>query len=105
MRRVLPWLVVLAAYVAPPAWAYFAIERDAAAQMASRGMACGIPAVGLMLWACIGTSALSVFATSLRGSAVGWWRGVPPMLASAEIAAFTLPLIAALSFAAYLFLQ
>ena len=104
MKRTLPWLISAAAYIEPPVWAYFAIEHDAAVQKAARGWACGNPALGMMLLACICSGFLSLSATLFRGWAVGWWKTVSLVVTGAELVALSLPLFAAISFAAYIFL-
>jgi hypothetical protein len=97
MNRALPWSLAAAAYVFPPTWAYFAIEQDVAAQKAAQGWACGNPALGMMLLACIASGLLSLTATGLRGFSVGWWK--------VELLALATPLIGAIGFVAYMFLQ
>ena len=104
MKRTLPWLIAALAYIAPPVWAYLAMERDAAAQKAAYGWACGNPALGIILLACIASGILSLSATLSRGWAVGWWKNGSLALAGAELAALALPFICAAAFAAYLFL-
>ncbi len=104
MKRTLSWFIAASAYVIPPIWAYIAIERDAAAQKAVYGFACGNPALGMILLACIGSAILSLSATLFRGWTVGWWKTVSLGVAGIELVTFALPFFAAVSFAAYLFL-
>ena len=104
MKRALPWFIAASAYIIPPFWAYFAMERNAVAQKAVYGFACGNPALGMMLLACIGSAILSLSATLFRGWAVGWWKTVSLGAAGVELVALALPFFAAVSFAAYLFL-
>lgn len=95
MTRALPWSLAAAAYFVPPAWAYFAMQRDVAVQRAANGWACGNPAIGMVLLSCMASGVLSLAATGLRASSVGWWK--------AELIALVLPLVAALAFITYLF--
>lgn len=97
MNRTLPWSLAAAAYIVPPLWAYFAIERDIAAQTAARGWACGNPTIGIVLAASITSGVLSLVATGLRGFSVGGWK--------AELIALILPLVAALSLVSWIFLS
>jgi hypothetical protein len=105
MERFFPWLIALVAYVGPPIWAYFEIERDAAAQKAARGWACGNPMLGIILIACITSGVMSVVAAGVRGWAIGWWRESSVIAACAEIAALLLPFFGGTSFMIYLFLS
>src|SRR5687767_14092122 len=101
MKRALPWLLAAMAYIGPPTWAYFAIKRDYADQRASHGWACGTPALGMMLLACIVSGLLSIFATGVRGLAVGWWRDASLAATGGEMAALIFPFVGAIGFVAW----
>jgi hypothetical protein len=81
------------------------MERDATAQKAAYGWACGNPALGIILLACIASGILSLSATLSRGWAVGWWKSASLGVTSAELATLALPFVCAIAFVAYLFLE
>ncbi|MBI3886409.1 MAG: hypothetical protein HY302_11875 [Opitutae bacterium] len=104
MNRKLPWLVAAAAYTVPPLWAFLSIERDQSEQTAIRGWACGMPALGIVLLACVGSAALSLAAAALRGRAIGWWKSASPTATRSELAALLFPFVGAIGFGTHVFL-
>jgi hypothetical protein len=90
----LPWLLVVVACVAPPAWAHFAIERDTAWQMTRFGMVCGTSSWIIQFLACIAAGTLSITAILIRGADAGWWKS-KPRARGPELALLGLPLLAA----------
>ena len=106
MKRILPWLLAVAAYTLPPAGAWIALRQDAAGRFSERNWASGSSEAGIVLVACVAAGFLSLLATWVRGRDVNWWKPPHPARAVApELAALVLPLVAAGALATWFFVR
>jgi hypothetical protein len=95
-------MIALLAYIGPAVWAFFAIEADRKAQLATHGWACGNPMIGIVCLAGIASSLLSLVATGLGIAAL---RAVPeprPVARFAELGFLFLPAVVAGGYVAFM---